>query len=47
MLLHGSLVVLYAGFLLALALRERRRRLASLRSLPKAGPCWTSRDPGA
>jgi hypothetical protein len=47
MLLHGLLVALYAGFLLALALRERRRRLAALRALPKSGPCWMPRDPAA
>ena len=44
MVVHGSAVVLYLGFLSLVALGERRRVRRSLKDLPSAGPCWVSQD---
>ena len=44
MVVHGSAVALYLGFLGVLALREQRRVRKSIERLPGAGPCWVSRD---
>lgn len=44
MVVHGSVVVLYLGFLSLVALGERRRVMRSLKSVRSAGPCWISQD---
>jgi len=44
MVVHGSAVLLYLGFLSLVALGERRRVKQSLKNMPSAGPCWVSRD---
>jgi hypothetical protein len=44
MVVHGSAVALYLGFLGLMALGRKRRARKSLEQVRGAGPCWVSRD---
>lgn len=44
MVVHGSAVLLYLGFLTVVARSERRRAKRALEAMRAAGPCWVSRD---
>ncbi len=44
MVVHGSVVMLYLGFLGLMAAAEKRRVRRSLKRIRSAGPCWISRD---
>jgi Flp pilus assembly protein TadB len=44
MVVHGSAVALYLGFLAVLARREKRRVRRTMEQMPSAGPCWISPD---